>query len=51
MFPIALGGRQVTLRCRPADPASGYLRTTKGAGSDELDGRFLVDRSISFCTN
>jgi hypothetical protein len=23
VFPIALGGRQVTLRCRPADPASG----------------------------
>jgi hypothetical protein len=49
VFPIALGGRQVTLRCRHADPASGYLGATKGAGSDELDGRFLV--KLATCEN
>jgi len=43
VFPFAVGGRQVSLRCRPADPAIGYLRTATRADSDELDGRFLVE--------
>ncbi|MEA2175458.1 MAG: hypothetical protein QOD00_3050 [Blastocatellia bacterium] len=49
VFPLALGGRQVKLRCRPADRATGYLRTTTRAGSDELDGRFLVE--LATCEN
>ena len=38
-----------TLRCRPADLASGYLRATTRAGSGELDGRFLVE--LATCEN
>ncbi len=49
VFPLALGGRQVKLHCRPADRAAGYLRTTTRAGSDELDGRFLV--KLATCKN
>jgi hypothetical protein len=49
VFPIELGGRQLTLRCRPADRSSGYLRTTLPEGSDELDGSFLVE--FSPCEN
>jgi hypothetical protein len=49
VFPLGLGGRQVTLRCRPADRATGYLRTAARAGSDELDGRFLVE--LATCEN
>jgi hypothetical protein len=43
VYPFAVGGRQVSLRCRPADPAIGYLHTTRRAASDELDGRFHVE--------
>lgn len=49
VFPLALGGRHLRLDCRPADRASGALRTTKGAGSDEFDGRFLV--FVTACKN
>jgi len=42
-FPLELGGRQLTLRCRPADRPSGHLRTTTRADSGELDGDFLVE--------
>jgi hypothetical protein len=49
VFPIKLAERQRTLRCRPADGASGYLHTTTRAGSDELDGRFLVE--LATCQN
>lgn len=49
VFPTGLGGRQVRLNCRPADRATGFLRTTTRAGSDELDGRFLVELAI--CKN
>jgi len=49
VFPTGLGGRQVRLNCRPADRATGYLRTTTRAGSDELGGRFLVELAI--CKN
>lgn len=49
VFPIELGGRQVRLRCRPADRASGYLSTTTRAGSDDLDGSFLVE--LATCEN
>lgn len=49
VFPLALGGRQVRLDCRPADRANGYLLTTTRAGSDELSGSFLVE--VATCTN
>jgi hypothetical protein len=49
VFPIELAERQRTLRCRPADGASGYLRTTPGAVSGELDGSFLV--KLATCEN
>jgi hypothetical protein len=49
VFPLALGGRHVKLRCRPADQASGYFNTNTRAGFDELDGRFLVE--LATCEN
>jgi hypothetical protein len=49
VFPLELGGRQVRLHCRPADRATGYLSTTTRAGSDNLDGRFLVE--LATCKN
>ena len=49
MFPLRLGERDVILRCRPADRATGYLRTIRRAGADELDGRFLV--KLATCEN
>jgi hypothetical protein len=49
VFPLALGGRKVTLSCRPADRATGYLSTTTRDGSDELGGRFLVE--LATCKN
>ncbi len=48
-FPIELADRLVTLRCRPADRASGHLTSTTGEGSDELDGSFLVE--FATCEN
>ena len=49
VFPLGLGGRQVRLSCRPADRATGYLRTTTRAGSDDLGGNFLVE--LATCKN
>ena len=49
VFPLRLGGRQARLDCRPADRATGFLRTTTRAGSDELGGRFLVE--LATCKN
>jgi hypothetical protein len=43
VFPIEIAEVQWTLRCRPADRAIGYLHATTRAGSDVLDGRFLVE--------
>jgi hypothetical protein len=43
VFSLELGGKQRTLRGRPADPAIGYLRTNTQAGPDELGGTFLVE--------
>ena len=42
LFPLERADRPRRLRCRPADRATGYLRTTR-AGSGKLDGRFLVE--------
>ncbi len=49
VFPIEIAEVQYTLRCRPADPATGSLRTTKREGSGELDGSFVVELAI--CVN
>jgi len=49
VFPLGLGGRQLRLDCRPADRAPGYLRTTARAGSERLNGRFLVE--VANCKN
>jgi hypothetical protein len=49
VFPLTLGERRVTLRCRPADRAVGYLRTAERPGTGRLDGRFLVE--LSRCQN
>ena len=49
VFKTGLGGRQVRLNCRPADRAKGYLSTTTRAGSDDLDGRFVVE--FATCKN
>jgi hypothetical protein len=47
VFPIEIAEKQWTLRCRPADPAVGYLRENTWAGSGEIeariDGTFLVE--------
>jgi hypothetical protein len=49
VFPIEIAEKQYTLRCRPADHATGYLHATTRAGSDVLDGRFLVE--FAACVN
>jgi hypothetical protein len=49
VFPIEIAEKQWTLRCRPAERATGYLRTTARANSDMLDGRFLVE--LARCVN
>ncbi len=49
VFPLGLGGRRVRLDCRPADRATGYLRTNTRAGSVELGGTFLVE--LATCKN
>jgi hypothetical protein len=49
VFPIEIAEVQWTLRCRPADGAVGYLDATTRAGSDVLDGRFLVE--LATCVN
>lgn len=49
VFPLGLGGRRLRLDCRPADRATGYLRTTTRPGSDALGGRFLVE--LATCKN
>jgi hypothetical protein len=48
-FPVTLANTQRRLRCRPAARPSGYLRVSPRVGSDELDGRFLVE--LATCEN
>jgi len=48
-FPIELGGRPLRFDCRPADRPSGYLTTTTRAGSDEIDGSFVLE--LTTCKN
>ncbi|MDQ1523904.1 MAG: hypothetical protein QOE47_1828 [Pyrinomonadaceae bacterium] len=49
VFPIEIAEKRYTLRCRPADAATGYLHTTARANSDLIDGRFLVE--LAACAN
>lgn len=49
VFPIEIAEVRRTLRCRPADRAVGHLRTTARAGSEQLDGSFLVE--LAACVN
>lgn len=49
VFPIEIAGKQYSLRCRPATSATGYLHATTRAGSDVLDGRFVVE--LANCEN
>jgi hypothetical protein len=49
VFPIDLGGRHVRLRCRPADQIVGHLHTNTSAGSNDLNGEFLVE--LARCEN
>ena len=49
VFPILLTERQRSLRCRPADRATGHLHATARAGSGELDGSFVVE--LANCVN
>jgi hypothetical protein len=39
IFPIEIAEVQYTLRCRPADLATGYLHTATRKDSGEMDGR------------
>jgi len=43
VFPIEIAEKQWTLRCRPADRATVHLSAATRAGSDVLDGSFLVE--------
>jgi len=49
LFPIEIAEVRRTLRCRPANAANGYLHAATRAGSDVLDGRFLVE--LANCVN
>lgn len=49
VFPIEIAEVKYTLRCRPADRAVGYLNAAAQAGSDVLDGRFLIE--LAACEN
>jgi len=49
VFPMKLAEKPYSLRCRPADRANGFLNTTVRAGSDLLDGGFLVE--LAKCEN
>lgn len=48
-FPVKLGGRPLRFNCRPADPSGGYLHTTAGTGSNELEGSFQLE--VATCKN
>ena len=43
VFPIEIAEKQWTLRCRPADRPVGYLHASTRAGSDLIDGGFVVE--------
>jgi hypothetical protein len=43
VFPIEIAEKLWSLRCRPAEPAKGYLSTTMRASSEVIDGDFLIE--------
>jgi hypothetical protein len=49
VFPLEIADVLVPMRCRPADPAIGYLKatprpsTSESKTSDLLDGRFIIE--------
>ena len=49
VFPIEIAEVRRTLRCRPAERATGYLRAATRADSGALDGNFLVE--LANCVN
>jgi hypothetical protein len=55
IFPIEIADAFVPMRCRPANPAIGYLKTTprpstsESKTADVLDGRFIVE--LARCEN
>ena len=49
VYPFAVGGRLVSVRCRPADPAVGRLDIMPREGSAELDGSFRIE--LTSCEN
>lgn len=49
VFPIEIAEVRRTLRCRPAEPAVGHLNAAMQAGSDVLDGNFLIE--LATCVN
>ncbi|MCH9646610.1 MAG: hypothetical protein K0U98_00145 [Deltaproteobacteria bacterium] len=54
VFPVVLADKERKLRCRPAGPGAGHLRTSKGmsleeTGLDRLDGHFLFE--LASCVN
>ena len=49
VFPIEIAEVRRTLRCRPAERPDGYLHAATRAGSDLLDGSFVVE--FAACVN
>ena len=49
VFPMEIAEVERTLRCRPADRAVGHLHTTTRAGSNVIDGSFLIE--LAKCEN
>jgi hypothetical protein len=43
VFPIEIAEKQWTMRCQPADPAVGFFHIAPRAGSNELEGNFVVE--------
>ena len=48
-FPLTLPGRTLKLNCRPADAPVGHFNATARAGTDKIDGDFLL--KLSECKN
>lgn len=49
VFPFAVGGRQVSLRCHPARPPIGFLRAVRSPDSRQIEGSFRIE--LSDCEN
>lgn len=49
VYTMILAEKQRRLRCRPAEPASGYFRAMQRTGSSKLNGRFQFE--LATCEN